>query len=112
MLTLRSWAWVLLLVGCEPGDLDGSVGGRPFDLTQSRVQKADGDRFEHFNGPIRHHGGLKDRYHRTGDWSYSLGGNGDVNSGVAVYNNAFAGGAFVASCNDKLFVASTSTNAN
>src|SRR4051794_33784930 len=106
MLTVRSWVWVMVLAGCQAGDVDGALG-RPFDVTQTRVQSASGDRWEaQFTGPIRSRPN-KDRHYRpsNGDWNYNVGG--DVNSAVAIYNSAFLGGPLVASCSDKLFVATT-----
>lgn len=100
--------------GCQPADsssfLPGDVAGRPFDLTQTRVQSTIGDRWDaHFGGPIR--GGHKKRpAEDPGDWNYNVGG--QVNSGVALYNSAYTGGALVGSCSDRLYVATTGTSNN
>jgi hypothetical protein len=105
MLTVRSGVIVLVLAGCQPGD----PVGRPFDISQTRVQSRQGDRWEAaFGGPIRRQ--LSPNHHpaSNGDWNYFVGGT--VTAGSAIYNNAFSGGTLAASCSDRLFVASTSTS--
>src|SRR5438067_5381211 len=100
MLTIRAGVWALVMAGCAPGDSpSGGAGlvGRPFDVSQSRVQSAGGDRWESAFG----RGTLSPtRRGSTGDWNYRVGGT--VTSGVALYDNAFTGGALTASCSDRL----------
>jgi hypothetical protein len=97
---------LVLAAGCEPGDF-AAPAGRPFDLSQTRVHGAGGDRWETlFNAATPQHVGRPS----TGDWNYLVGGT--VNSGVAIFNAAFLGGTLAASCNDRLYVATTSNGSD
>jgi PQQ-like domain len=103
----------LLAAGCSPQDLPEleSAQGRPYDVMQQRVQSEYGDRFEDhlatqlgYRWPVR-------RWHKPppdmheGDWNYSIGGS--ISAGVAIYNQAYVTGSGAATCNDRLFAAST-----